>query len=294
MREWIVSAEESGMRLLPFLKGRMNDALSARHLKRAIDAGQCQLNGKAERFASTLVGVGDQVRLHMSASRTPLAAPENERSRFLYIDDDLAIYDKPAGIAASDGSMLATVQKKMPQAQLVHRLDRDTTGALIFARAPIISDAMIALFKKRKVRKTYLALVDGILSRPSGVVENYLGKLSEYDGQAIWGPAAKEKGLAACTAWEVEKAGKEASLLVCYPETGRTHQIRVHLSGMGHPILGDYQYGRLFSCGYRPERILLHASSLTFEHPVRKVIVEVVAPLPEDFKKAVEALIGTK
>ncbi len=291
MKEWIVSADESGMRLLPFLKNKLGDAVSARHLKRAMDAGRCQLNGKSERFGATLVGKGDRINFHDLKERS-LSLVEGAGPRFIYLDEFLVIYDKPAGIASTDVGLLAAVQKRLPEAQLIHRLDRDTTGALVFAKMPEVGEAMVSLFKKRKVQKTYLALVDGIPSRSAGVVQNYLGKLSEYHGQAIWGSVAKERGLVACTRWEVEKTGREASVLLCYPETGRTHQIRVHLSGLGHPILGDYQYGRTFHCPYRPERILLHAYALAFEHPITKETIDVSAPPPQDFQSAVKTLIG--
>lgn len=298
MREWVVSAAESGMRILPFLRSKLGSGISARQIKRAIDTGHCQLNGKIEKFASSSVGAGDRIVFCLTEERrdvpfTSQSPKLDSSARFLYLDDDLAIYDKPSGIASNDETLQAAVRKRLSGAELVHRLDRDTTGALIFAHGAKMREAMMTLFKKRKVRKTYLALVDGIPSSATGVVENYLGKLSEYHGQSIWGVVAKEKGVVARTTWKLEKAGKEASLLTCYPETGRTHQIRVHLSGLGHPILGDFQYGRSFRCAYRPGRVLLHAASIAFEHPLSLAIIEAIAPLPTDFVQAVDTLVRT-
>lgn len=110
--------------------------------------------------------------------------------------------------------------------------------------------------------------------------------------QSIWGSVSQEKGVAAATSWHVLKKGKQASLLQCFPETGRTHQIRVHLSGMGHPILGDHQYGKKFTCSYQAPRCLLHANKIGFIHPFLHKEIAIGAPMPEDFKDAMVSLFG--
>ena len=113
-----------------------------------------------------------------------------------------------------------------------------------------------------------------------------------YEGQSLWGSVPPHQGHHAITGWKLEKKGVEASLLRCYPKTGRTHQIRVHMSEMGHPILGDKQYGRSVRCRYNAMRCLLHAYELSFIHPTSGQKVQFQAPIPEDFQQAFNQLIG--
>ena len=209
--------------------------------------------------------------------------PKINIPKILYQDQELLILDKPAEIA-SESPQLAEMG-----GFLVHRLDKGTSGVLIFAKTKVMRDQMFALFRRHQVEKSYLALVDGVPRQSSGSIENQLGKLHEYQGQTLWGVV--EKGLYACTEWHLERSGTEAALLRCYPKTGRTHQIRVHLNGIGHPILGDHQYGRRFKCHYRPARVLLHAQSVSFPHPTSGQQLTIEAPLPTDFQEAINQLL---
>jgi len=282
---WKVGKEQSGMRLQAFVKGHMEESVSAKQVKHAIDAGLCLLNGKPERFASRLVGDGDVVEIEgLQTKAASIRQPLAEKERILYSDEGIIAYDKPAGISADSRELLKSLQlHAVSRLILLHRLDKDTTGVLLFARNDVIAKNMESLFKKRLIQKKYLAIVSGLPAQSSGVIENYLGRLAAYEGQAIWGVVNQEKGLFAKTAWKVEKKGKTTALLVCYPETGRTHQIRVHLSSMGHPILGDHQYGYVRKGEERPPRILLHAAEVTFEHPTQKRMITIQAPVPADF-----------
>ena len=282
MNTWTVTEKESGTKLLAFIKDKLGDAHSARHLKRAIESNLCKVNGRVERFASHIVGKGDKIILHLELETDK--PKDTGTSHILYEDDDILIYNKAAGIV-SDGKELA----KMGY-ELCHRLDKETTGALIFAKSVPVRELIFQLFREHEIKKTYLAIVDGVPPKKKGVINNYLGKLHAYEGQALWGAVSPDKGLSAHTEWQVEAKGKEASLVRCYPKTGRTHQIRVHMNGMGHPILGDFQYCRKFKCTYKPGRILLHAAEVEFVHPVSGQVVRVEAPLPKDFKEAMEAL----
>jgi 23S rRNA pseudouridine955/2504/2580 synthase/23S rRNA pseudouridine1911/1915/1917 synthase len=290
MATWQITQNESGTKLLAFLKEKLGETYSARHLKRAIESNLCEVNGRVERFASYIVGTGDAVFLHLEGMVSENKNVTKE-SRLLFEDEDLIIYDKPPGIASDSPALLQEVQKAVKSdtlIELVHRLDRDTSGALIFAKSDMICKKMFRLFKQKEVFKSYLALVDGLPTRTQGIIENALGKVHEYQGQSLWGVV--EKGLYAYTEWRCEKKGKEASLIRCFPKTGRTHQIRVHLESLGHPILGDHQYGRHFRCKYRPPRILLHAESLSFEHPRSGCQVRINAPIPKDFMEAMKIL----
>lgn len=289
MLRWKVTQEESGTQLLSFLKSKLPADYSTRSLKRFLDSNLCRVNDRTERFASYVLGYGDQVEL-LESSKQAKSKVQLEDQRILYQDADLFIYDKPSGIPADSEELLHALQGDWPFLKLAHRLDRDTTGVLIFARTPEALEKMNDLFKKRKVQKKYLAIVDGIPEKQSGIIDNYLGVLHKYQGQTLYGQVQKSKGLHSITEWELAKTGKGAALLSCFPKTGRTHQLRVHLAEMGHPILGDFQYGHKFRSTYRPGRYLLHAESVVFMHPVTEQIIEVHAPIPVDFQQAIEEI----
>jgi RluA family pseudouridine synthase len=288
MPKWEVSLAEAGHKLIDFIKLKLGSAYSNRQLKRWIDSNRCQIDGRVERFASTRVSAGNQIYIEIEELSPK---PKIDRQRILYEDEALLIYNKPAGISSDDPQFIKALCQLAPALQLVHRLDKDTTGVLIFAKSETVYQQMIQLFRQKQIHKTYYALVDGVPEKRSGVIDNYLGKIQHYVGQTRWGSVEPKKGMHARTEWRLEKVGKQATLLVCHPITGRTHQIRVHLSESGHPILGDYQYGRLFRSPLRPHRCLLHAKEVSFTHPLTGRQVTVEAPLPEDFQDALQKVI---
>lgn len=289
MLEWIVTSEEAGSKLLSFLTERLEKKYSARFLKRLIEHNQCQINGRTERFASTLLGKGDHVSLQIEQTAYT-TSHVIEPQRILYQDDALLVYNKPAGINSDEQGILKLLKAQFPSLLLVHRLDRDTTGVLLLAKQATVFENLVHQFRELKVSKRYQAIVDGDVALPKGVIENYLGKKQAYAGQTLWGAVSPSQGLYACTEWQRLKRGHNASLLACMPKTGRTHQIRVHMAGMGHPILGDFQYGKQFQCSYRPSRYLLHAEEIQFHHPLTGDPLRLVAPLPDDFKVAQQKL----
>lgn len=285
MAEWKVLPEESGTKLQAYLKMKL-EGISARQIKKWIEENLCLVNGRTERFASAVLGRGDVVALAIEEPRKAVVRAVFDPSRILYEDSGILIYDKPAGVVSDSREWLAA----RPGFALAHRLDRDTTGVLMFGKSGSSLEALEALFRERAIEKTYLAVVDGA-PQQNGVIENYLGKLKVYHGQTLWGEVAREQGSYAKTVWRCEKRGKTASVVVCKPETGRTHQIRVHMSGIGHPILGDHQYGRTFRSSYRPGRCLLHALSVSFVHPVTAKAVHIEAPVPEDILKGIKEAV---
>lgn len=291
MVQWKVANTESGMNLSAFLRLKFQNTYSAKQLKRAIEHNLCQINQRVERHASTLVAKGDLIECNQEQLEALLTthAPHIEEKRILYEDSNLAAYDKPAGLSSDQEGMVKLLHQKDPNLRLIHRLDRDTTGVLLFAKNEDILHKMIALFKEYKVHKTYQALVDGVVNHPSGVIDNLLAPRHRYQGQTIWGSSIQ--GSHARTEWVREKKGSHCTLLSCFPITGVTHQIRVHMSEMGHPILGDYQYARQFECFYKPLRPLLHASKISFPHPRTGNKIEIVSALPLDFEQAIKELI---
>ncbi len=275
MPQWNVSKEESGLKLADFIKLKLGN-VSLKQIKKSLDLARCKVNDHVEKFGSSKVGFGDSITFE-------LAKEDKKEGSILYEDDSLLIYNKPSRITVE------ALEKKV-QHKLVHRLDRDTTGALLFAKNVEIFENLVDQFKKKEVHKVYRALVEGVPKHPSGVINNYLGKITSWEGQTLWGEVEPSKGLHAVTEWSVLREGKRCAFLECKPITGRTHQIRVHLAGLGHPILGDMQYGQKFQCKYPAPRTLLHAFKLEFKHPKKMTKVSVEAPLPDDFHEAIQIL----
>lgn len=249
----------SPSRLLTFIKENLD--FPTVDLRWSIEHGRCFVNGSIERFGSARLRIGDEVTIW------PAKRPrfEKDESRILYEDEDVLFYDKPPFIPSSDLAELLSLN-------LVHRLDRDTTGVILFAKkdpAPYEN-----LFRERKIEKAYDVLIEGIPSKANGIFTGKMRKIGKREGAVVWGMS--QSGAWSQTEWECVERGKHHAHLHCRPQTGRTHQIRVHMRALGHPVLGDCEYGsRKGMPGlFRP---LLHASSLAFG-PYR-----VSSQLPEDF-----------
>lgn len=248
--EWKIN-EESGQSLSQFLKGKL-PGLSTNAIKVALNRGGVTLNGRLERFGSTKVGKGDSVTF----IETKVQEVPNELIPPLYEDDNLLFYNKPCGISSED------VAKLMPRYFLVHRLDKETSGALLFAKSEKDCGYLESLFRKRLIEKSYIAICDGKIEQKHFEVKNHLVVKAMIHGQKIMGSA--KEGLSAET--HFEHLGE--SRVLCRPKTGRMHQIRVHLSELGHPIKGDALYGGSFS-----ERLMLHALELKFKSITGKEIL---------------------
>lgn len=271
-RCWRVGAELSGCRLIDFLRQQLPGPPSLKVLKCYLAENRCKINGRLERFPATPLGAGDLIIFTMPET-SETAALTQFQQRVLYRDDYFVAVDKPVGVTWEDKNYL---QGLIP----THRLDRDTSGVWLLARNKAAAKAAEELFRQRAMTKEYLALVDGWPVCDEGVIKNYLVKQHSYQGQALWGEAvAQEHGLYAHTDWQiVTRLPGAYSLLRCHPHTGRTHQIRVHLSSIGHPILGDFHYCRAFRSSFPAKRCMLHASSLSFIHPYTKKIISLTAP----------------
>lgn len=286
MIEYNAIVKESGVKLVAFLSKLLQGKYSARQLKQAIEQNRCRVNDRIERFASFNLGVGDRVSLDLAGFQSKAHSTFSiEKDRILFEDEDLLAYNKPSGVPCDADEM-----HRLTGFELLHRLDRETTGVLLLGKNQASAKAMLEQFKQRLVEKTYVAIVDGVMASKTGTIENALEKKRIYQGQTIWGEAERGKGLYAYTNWKVVGVGKDASLVQCFPKTGRTHQLRVHLAGLGHPILGDFQYGKLFKCLYRPDRILLHALEVRFMHPGTQQQMHISAPMPDDFTDSMRKL----
>jgi 23S rRNA pseudouridine955/2504/2580 synthase/23S rRNA pseudouridine1911/1915/1917 synthase len=281
--QWTVLQEDSGSSLLHYI-AKKHPELSAKKIKKLIDAGKCTLNGHIEKFSSQHVGRGDRIVFTFDEIVVPQgASPLLTTDRILYADKSVVAYDKPPGVVSDDPRLITLLQQKIPNPTLLHRLDKNTSGVLLFATKGPASDHIEKQFRQRTIHKQYMAIIDGVPKQPSGNIEMSMGKLSQYEGQAVWGEV--EKGLWSETAWNIEERGNAASLVICKPKTGRTHQIRVHLASIGHPILGDFHYGKKFMCTHQPPRMMLHASQVDLTHPVTGAPLTIRAELPADFQQ---------
>jgi 23S rRNA pseudouridine1911/1915/1917 synthase len=212
----------------------------------------------------------------------------------LYEDAHCFVLDKPSGIATvtegkGDGTVVYSLG--IEENLLVHRLDRGTSGCLLIAKDNEARQFLQQQFKDRTVEKTYLAVVAGILDPPEAVISAPIGR-SPTDGTAM-SVYRSPKVRTARTSYRTIARGEAASLLACRPETGRTHQVRVHLKSIGHPILGDQAYGnkasKKVSEAHGISRLCLHAWKLRFQSPHQRD-VEVEAPLPAELQKYLKNL----
>jgi RluA family pseudouridine synthase len=278
--KWLVPETQ---KLVHFLQNQLEGAPSGKMLRRVLEANLCRVNGVVERFGSAEVMKGAVVEL--SPAWQSVVAQNLSKFDTLHEDDHLLIVDKPAGWICTDDECLRAFGAKR---YLIHRLDKDTTGALLIAKSTEMREAMIRLFRERQVEKLYYAIVDGVPTEERGFRKTCFAKVGFFEGQTCWG--SRSRGLEAETHWRVLSKGEDASLIACQPLTGRTHQIRVHLAEIGHPILVDRQYAKTYRSRFFAKRPLLHAAKIRFTHPILGIKVEVTAPIPQDFGDSIESL----
>jgi 23S rRNA pseudouridine1911/1915/1917 synthase len=283
-----VPAAAAGERLDVFLGAHVGSRAAA---QRTIDAGRVRVDGeqRAKRYA--LRG-GEVVEVLDEPEAPAVEAPEASFA-IAWEDEHLLVVDKPAGVVVhpARGHLSGTLAQALERrgaaggepgrAGLVHRLDRDTSGLLVVARSEEVHAALKAQLKARGILREYLALVEGRPSARTGVIEAPLGRDRRVRTRISTDTA---DGRAAVTHFATEAALEGYTLLRVRLETGRTHQIRAHLKAIGHPVVGDPEYGRSGVLGL--ERQFLHAEHLAFEHPVTGEAVDVRSPLPADLAAA--------
>ncbi len=279
---WVVSAREGGQKLVSFLQRHLGDIFSLRAIKKKIETGHCLVNGRVETFASVSVWEKDEV---VFSHRPP-----DRELRILWEDEHLLFFNKPPHLVSEPEGVVAHLASHCPGLILVHRLDRDTTGVILLAKKSSVKEELVRQFRQFLVKKSYLALVQGYVHREQGLIEGYLKKSRPSSLGPVWEQTTDPKELYASTFWKRLGWSRSASLLRCHPKTGRTHQIRVHLAGMGHPIIGDRRYSCLHAQYSWAPRFFLHAESLELLHPVTKRSISVQAPLPKDFTQAMERM----
>ncbi len=201
----------------------------------------------------------------MSADYNPPDTPLS----ILHDDHEVLIVDKPAGLLSVPGKgahlsdcLIARVQAVFPQALLVHRLDRDTSGVMVFALTPHAQRHLGLQFEKRQTKKTYVARVYGEMAEKTGTVD--LPLIVDWPNRPLQ-KVDHETGKEAITDWKVMRIEGNSTRVHLFPKTGRSHQLRVHMLALGHPILGDPFYAK--GAALDAPRLMLHAESLRFRHP---------------------------
>jgi 23S rRNA pseudouridine1911/1915/1917 synthase len=296
-----VSSEQARQRLDRVLAEAL-PAFSRARLQTLIRDGFVSLNGKPPR-PRDLVRTGDEVELREPELEKVEAQPEQIKLDVLFEDDDLLVLNKPAGIVMHPGAghqahtlvnaLLAHCAnlsgiggKERPG--IVHRLDKETSGALVVAKNDATHRDLSSQFAARTMTKIYLALVAGILRKTSGVIDKAIARHPVHRQRMS---IARRQGRSAKTEYRVLRSGEEISLVECILHSGRTHQIRVHLHHLGHPVLGDKLYGGKRAGDY--PRQMLHAWKLAFRHPRSGEEMSFEAPVPRDFADAMRQIPGS-
>jgi 23S rRNA pseudouridine1911/1915/1917 synthase len=297
--ELIVSANEAKLRLDQFLAKRLPE-FSRSRLQQLIRAGFVRLNNSTSRPRQIVRG-GDNIELTQPPLGKIETLPEPIPLEILFEDNDLIVINKSAGLVVHPGAShrehtlvnallhhCATLSgiggKERPG--IVHRLDKETSGCLVVAKNDATHRDLSKQFAARTVEKIYLALVAGKLPKTAGVIEEKIGRHPVHRQRMS---ATALRGRSARTEYRVVRSSDRASLLECRLHSGRTHQIRVHLHHLGHPVLGDKVYAPHVAKDF--PRQMLHAWKLGFRHPRTEVWKNLEAPLPNDFATATRLTI---
>lgn len=292
-----VPAELDGQRLDKVLATLLD---VSRAMARSLVEEGAQVDG-VPGSADTRVSAGAVIVAAEPPPRQKLS-PEPVDFDVIYEDDDVVVVDKPAGVVVHPGSkrrsgtLAAGLLHRYPEIEgvgaadrwgLVHRLDKDTSGALLVARNTRSFDMLGKEMRARRVNRRYVALVDGVLRPPTGTIDAPIGR----DPAVPTRRAVGRDGKPATTHYQVRSnyEADDVALVDVELETGRTHQIRVHFAAIGHPVVGDTTYGSGRSRVEVP-RIFLHARQITFTHPTTGEAVVVEAPLPQDLQRVVSNL----
>jgi 23S rRNA pseudouridine1911/1915/1917 synthase len=285
----VVAPAEAKQRLDLFLAAKV-DRFSRTRIQMLIQSGHILVNGTASR-ARQIVRAGDKVTISEAVPEPVDLRPENIALPILFEDEHLLVVDKPAGMTVHpapgvrSGTLVNALLHHAKNLSgiggelrpgVVHRLDKETTGCLVVAKNDNAHLRLSSQFAGRKVQKFYLALCAGNFAATSGEISRPIGRHPVHRQKM----AVVERGRPARTKFEVIQETSRWTLVLCQIFTGRTHQIRVHLHSIGHPVIGDKVYGKASGDGGRQ---MLHAWRLGFFHPITEIWLEFEAGLPDDF-----------
>ncbi|HWB58946.1 MAG TPA: RluA family pseudouridine synthase [Chthoniobacteraceae bacterium] len=292
--EFRITPEQAGARLDHYLAAELAH-LSRARIQALIKSGDILLNGSPTKPGAK-IKPGDSVSVHEPPPVPLETAAEEIPLDILHEDDDLIVVNKPAGMVVhpAAGNWSHTLVNALlhhckglsgiggaQRPGIVHRLDKDTSGCIVMAKNDAAHQSLTGQFAGRKVLKIYLALAAGHFQKTSGIIENSIGRHPVHRKKMA---VVEGRGRNAKTAYRVIQQLADASLVECTLHTGRTHQIRVHLKHLGHPLLGDQLYAGAKAGAY--PRQMLHAWKLGFFHPRNSRWMEFQSPLPRDFLDA--------
>jgi 23S rRNA pseudouridine955/2504/2580 synthase len=310
VRTFTVSEDDDGIRLDRWFKRHLPE-VSFNIVSRWARTGQLRLAGKRA-VPGDRVEAGQEIRvppLEAAASRPARAQPNREpltadeeqfvRDMVIYEDPGAFVLNKPPGLATQGGTkthqhldrLLDGLAGESGRPKLVHRLDKDTSGALLVARSARSAGHFAKAFSGRTARKVYWAIIVGVPDADQGVIDAPLAKQPGTGGEKMH--VDPENGLAAKTRWRVvDRAGNRAAWVELQPQTGRTHQLRAHMASIGHPIVGDAKYGgaEAFLTGGISRKLHLHARRIRIDAPDGGMI-DAAADLPVHFAESL-AMLG--
>ncbi len=328
MEEFIASTEHDGLRLDQWLAGVTDEHISRNRIKAIIEKGHVSLNGTVVREPKKKVTSGDRASFEVPDAEEATPQGEDIPLSILHEDDDLIVINKPSGLVVHPGAgnLSGTLVNALiyhcgdtlsgiggiKRPGIVHRLDKETSGVMVVAKNDIAHRHLSAQFadhgKKGAMRRVYSALVWGAPAQQKRSIETFLGRSSsDRTKQAVVSESQPDARIAVTHLQIVDRFGPQdgtdwsASLIDCTLETGRTHQIRVHMAHIGHPLIGDHVYGAGFKTKAQtlPEparsaslaftRQALHAKILAFKHPKTGEILEFEADPPPDLERLLEA-----
>ena len=304
MELYTYRAETGGERIDRYLNGHL-EGLSRSYIQKLVQENNILVNGKPVK-ANYIIRENDVITVQIPDAETPDILPENIPLDIIYQDHDLAIINKPVNLVVhpSPGHPNHTLVNAIMyhikdlstingiyRPGIVHRLDKDTTGLLVVAKNDYAHQFLANQLKDHTMSRTYICLVKGLLETKKGIIKTLIGR---DKNNRLKNAVVKENGKEAITEFEViETIGDKYSLVKCHLKTGRTHQIRVHMDFIKHPIVNDPLYGLNNKIGYNSNQ-LLHAYQLELIHPTTKEKMCFTAELPVHFLEAIAYLKGGK
>lgn len=298
--EWIVEAEQTGERLDKFVTDSMDDtAISRTQVQEWIKAGAVEVDGKAAK-ANYKVAESNHVVLHIPEPEDAAIEPEAIPLEVIYEDSDLIVINKPRGMVVhpapghSSGTLVNALMHHckdlsgingMIRPGIVHRIDKDTTGLLMAAKNDLAHVSLAEQLKEHTVTRKYIALVHGNLPHDQGTIDAPIGR--DLKDRKLFTVTERNSRHAVTHFVVLERLG-DYSIVELQLETGRTHQIRVHMKYIGHPLAGDPVYGRNKTVALKGQA--LHAAVLGFTHPRSGERLQFEVPLPADFEHVLNSL----
>ena len=301
MKQYIVKSNEVGKRIDAYVSN-IDPEISRTAAQRLIEEGNILVNGNKTK-ASYKVQEKDLIEIQESEPKEIELKAQDIPVEIIYEDDDIIVVNKPKGLVVHpavgnlDGTLVNAIMAICKDSLsgiggeirpgIVHRLDKDTSGVLIIAKNDIAHINLSEQIKNHQVEKTYIALVRGIVKENEATINMPIGR-STKDRKKM---AVSKNGKNAITHFKVLNKFEKYTLLEIKIETGRTHQIRVHLSHIGYPVVGDYTYSNGKN-DFNVEGQMLHAKKIKFKHPKLEKIMELEAKLPEYFQEIIDKLEG--